>query len=143
MALIDTAKDVAVVYEKTRPYTAYRAELGDEQIKAEDLHVADSLALASLARDVEGRPVLRRSDLQREAFRRFLTTAVQPVADLVAEELSTKLDTEISFRFDGLYAHDLQGRATSFQKLVAGGMDVSEAVAVSGLAVPSQNVSDT
>ena len=80
---------------------------------------------------------------QREAFRRFLTTAVQPVADLVAEELSTKLDTEISFRFDGLYAHDLQGRATSFQKLVACGMDVSEAVAVSGLAVPFQNVSDT
>ena len=30
-----------------------------------------------------------------------------------------------------------------FQKLVAGGVDVSEAVAVSGLAVPSQNVSDT
>ena len=80
---------------------------------------------------------------QREAFRRFLTTAVQPVADLVAEELSTKLDTEISFRFDGLYAHDLQGRATSFQKIVAGGMDVSEAVVVSGLVVPFQNVSDT
>ena len=76
---------------------------------------------------------------QRGAFRRFLTTAVEPVA----EELSTKLDTEISFRFDGLYAHDLQGRAMFFQKIVAGGMDVSEAVAVSGLAVPFQNVSDT
>ena len=59
------------------------------------------------------------------------------------EELSTKLDTEMSFRLDGLYAHDLQGRATSFQKIVAGGMDVSEAVAVSGLVVPFQNVSDT
>ncbi len=79
---------------------------------------------------------------QRGAFRRFLTTAVQPVADLVVEELSTKLDTEISFLFDGLYAHDLQGRVTSFQKIVAGGMDVSGAVAVSGLVVPFQNVSD-
>ena len=39
---------------------------------------------------------------QRGAFGRFLTTAVEPVA----EELSTKLDTEISFPFEGLYAHD-------------------------------------
>ena len=67
---------------------------------------------------------------QRGTFGRFLTSAVESVT----EELSTKLDTEISFRFDGLYAHDLQGRATSFQKLVAGGRDVSEAVAGLGIA---------
>ena len=36
-----------------------------------------------------------------------------------------------------------KGRATSFQKLVAGGMDVSEAVTVSGFPVPFQKVSDT
>ena len=55
---------------------------------------------------------------QREAFRRFLTTAVsQPVADLVAEELSHKLAVPVRFGFDGLYAHDLAGRAAAFQKL--------------------------
>ena len=73
---------------------------------------------------------------QREAFRRFLTTAAQPVADLVAEELSHKLDQEIRFGFDGLYAHDLAGRAAAFQKLAAGGVHLEKALAVSGLAVP-------
>lgn len=73
---------------------------------------------------------------QREAFRRFLTTAIQPVADLVGAELGVKLDQpDLRFRFEGLYAHDLAGRAQAFGKLVQGGMDVSEAVAISGLAV--------
>ena len=72
---------------------------------------------------------------QRESFRRFLTTAVQPVADLVAEELARKLDQPIRFRFEGLYAHDLAGRAQAFQKLVAGGMNITQALAVSGLVI--------
>jgi len=46
---------------------------------------------------------------QREAFRRFLTTAVQPLAELVAEELAHKLEAPVSFCFEGLYAHDLAG----------------------------------
>ena len=73
---------------------------------------------------------------QREAFRRFLTTGVQPVADLVAEELSVKLAVPVGFCFEGLYAHDLAGRAAAFQKLVGGGMALEKALAVSGLAVP-------
>ena len=43
---------------------------------------------------------------QREAFRRFLTTAAQPVADLVAEELAQKLEQPVRFGFENLYAHD-------------------------------------
>lgn len=70
---------------------------------------------------------------QREAFRRWLTTGLEPVGELVATELSAKLDGPIRFDFTGTYAHDLAGRAGAFQKLVAGGMDVDRALAVSGL----------
>ena len=72
---------------------------------------------------------------QREAFRRWLTTAAQPLGELVATELSAKLEAEVGFDFTGLYAHDLAGRAQAFQRLVAGGMVLERAFAISGLAV--------
>ena len=72
---------------------------------------------------------------QREAYRRFVMTSVQPIADMIAETASAALETDVKFDFSGLWAHDLQGRASAFQKLVAGGMDVAEAVAVAGLMV--------
>lgn len=71
---------------------------------------------------------------QREAFRRFLTTGLEPLGELVADELAAKLDGPVAFDFSGTYAHDLAGRAAAFAKLVQGGMDVEQAVAVSGLA---------
>ncbi len=70
---------------------------------------------------------------QRESFRRYLTLTVQPLARALERELSAKLEAPVSLSFDGLYAHDLQGRATAFQKLVAGGVAVNEALATSGL----------
>ena len=74
---------------------------------------------------------------QRESFRRFLTTGLEPLGQLVAAELSAKLDTPgIRFDFTGTYAHDLAGRAAAFQKLVAGGMALAEAVSLAGLVVP-------
>ena len=83
----------------------------------------------SLATDADGTS-------QRESFRRFLTTGLEPVGQLVAEELAAKLDTpDIRFDFTGTYAHDLAGRAAAFAKLVQGGMDVNRALAVSGLVV--------
>ena len=72
---------------------------------------------------------------QREAYRRFVMTAVQPVADMIAETASEALETEIAFDFSGVWAHDLAGRAAAFQKLVAGGMAVAEAVQVAGLMI--------
>ena len=71
---------------------------------------------------------------QRESFRRYLTTVVQPLARLLERELADKLDApEVGLSFEGLYAHDLQGRATAFQKLIAGGLPVQEALVTSGL----------
>ena len=71
---------------------------------------------------------------QRESFRRYLTTVVQPLAGILERELADKLDApDVGLSFDGLYAHDLQGRASAFQKLIAGGLPVNEALVTSGL----------
>ncbi len=70
---------------------------------------------------------------QREAWRRFLHGTVQPVAGLVAVELSGKLEQEVRLSFDGLFASDLSGRARAFGSLVKGGMAVEKAAALAGL----------
>ena len=71
---------------------------------------------------------------QRESWRRFVMGSVEPVAELVAGELSSKLDAPgLRFDFASLWAHDLAGRAQSFKQMVAGGMDVERAAALSGL----------
>ncbi|MYC27947.1 MAG: phage portal protein [Nitrospira sp. SB0662_bin_26] len=69
----------------------------------------------------------------RESWRRFVFGSCVPVGRLLALELSTKLDLDISLSFDELQAHDLSGRAASFKKMVEGGMDLQEAVTKSGL----------
>lgn len=70
---------------------------------------------------------------QREAFRRYLTMTVQPLAALLERELTIKLEADVRLGFDSLYAHDLVGRATAFKNLVAGGVAIPEALATSGL----------
>ena len=71
----------------------------------------------------------------REDFRRFIMGAVEPLLEIVGEELERKLETTISFDLTNLWAHDLQGRASAFQKLVQGGMALEQAVSASGLMV--------
>ena len=51
----------------------------------------------------------------------------------VAFEIEAKLETCVAFDLSGLWAHDLAGRAGAFSKLVAGGMPMAEAVAISGV----------
>ena len=82
----------------------------------------------SLATDADGTS-------QRESWRRFIMGAVEPLLELVVEELERKLETDIDFDLSGLWAHDLQGRAAAFQKMIAGGMEIERAVAASGLMV--------
>ena len=69
----------------------------------------------------------------REAWRRFLHGSVDPVAKLVAAELSEKLETDVTLDLSSLHASDVQGRARAFQSLVGGGMSIAEAAAVTGL----------
>ena len=69
---------------------------------------------------------------QREALRRWHQSTVLPLARILEHELSARLETSVKLKFD-LYATDLQGRATTFQKLVSGGTSVNEALTISGL----------
>ena len=58
---------------------------------------------------------------------------VEPLLASVAVEIEAKLETRVAFDLSGLWAHDLQGRAASFAKLVQGGMALDKAAAVSGV----------
>ena len=69
----------------------------------------------------------------REAWRQFIYGSVQPLAKMVSEELSKKLETEVSLNFTELQAHDLAARAGSFKKMVESGIAVDRAAGLSGL----------
>ncbi len=69
---------------------------------------------------------------KREALRQWHLGTVQPLARMLERELSKKFEVPVRLRFD-LYNVDLAGRAQAFQKLVAGGVAVNEALATSGL----------
>ena len=69
---------------------------------------------------------------QREAVRRWHLGTVLPLARLLQDELTEKLEGAVRLTFDN-YPLDLAGRAQAFQKLVAGGVAVNEALATSGL----------
>ena len=58
----------------------------------------------------------------RESFRRFVLLSCEPLAALVAAELSEKLDGKVRFDFSDSFAHDLAGRAMSFQRMTTAGM---------------------
>ena len=70
---------------------------------------------------------------QRESFRRFIHTSVQPASVLVAEEFTRKLDLSVSLSFESLFASDLSGRARSLRSMVESGLDLTQAMALSGL----------
>ena len=69
----------------------------------------------------------------REAWRQFVYGSVQPLAKMVSEELSKKLETDVSLNFTELQAHDLAARAGSFKKMVESGIAVDRAAGLSGL----------
>ena len=59
----------------------------------------------------------------RESYRIALFNVIQPLGFLVQDELRAKLDNSITLGWEELRAHDLSGRARSFQQMVAGGME--------------------
>ena len=87
--------------------------------------VAACGASVSLFSDADG-------TAQREALRRWHMGTVRPLAKLLEHELTARLETSVRLKFDG-YPLDLQARASTFKALVAGGADVNNALAISGL----------
>ena len=70
---------------------------------------------------------------QRESFRRFLHSTLQPLARVVEAELSEKLEGDVTLNLDSLFASDLSGRARAFQSLTSGGVDPLKAMTLAGL----------
>lgn len=70
---------------------------------------------------------------QREFYRRFFSLTVEPLASMLAVELSAKLEAEIKLRFSGRFAADLAGRPRAFQSMVGSGMDLAKAAGWAGL----------
>ena len=71
----------------------------------------------------------------REAWRLALFSVIAPLGRKVQTELAAKLDGGLTIGWQELRASDLSGRARAFQSMVGGGMDVQQAIAVSGLVV--------
>ena len=142
---IRAARGKALLVETTAAgFGEGRAAAPQRDWKAERLGPQPPDAMATIRKDAFAEvlaacgcssPMFDDSDgtSKREAQRIFLHGTVRPLGRLLAAELSAKLETPVSFDFSGLYMHDLAGRASAFAKLVAGGMDVEKAAALSGL----------
>ena len=71
---------------------------------------------------------------QREALRRWVHLAIEPMGELVAAELAMKLDRPgLKLSFDALMASDLAGKARAIKGLVEAGLELPAAAAVAGL----------
>ena len=70
---------------------------------------------------------------RREAWRRFIMGAVEPLLGIVAQEVEAKLEQRVTFDLSSLWAHDLAGRASSFKAMVTAGMEVERAAGLAGL----------
>ena len=80
-------------------------------------------------------PLFRGTDgvSAREAYRLLLVTTLQPLAQLITDELTRKLETTVKIGFRRLQAADVQSRARAFGSMIAAGVDEQTAMAVSGL----------
>ena len=70
---------------------------------------------------------------ERESFRRWVATGLQPLADAVAAELQRVLETPIKLDSAPLMAQDTQGRARAASALLGAGVEVERALMLSGL----------
>ena len=69
----------------------------------------------------------------REGYRRFCNSACAAAANLIVDEIESKLGVTVKFDLSGAYGSDLVGRSSAVQKLVAAGVDVKDAREIAGL----------
>ena len=69
----------------------------------------------------------------REAYRQLLVATLQPLAQIIAEEIERKLETPVKFDFRRLAAADIAARARAYGSLVGAGMDETKAQVLAGL----------
>ena len=71
----------------------------------------------------------------REAFRRFVLTAVEPLALIVSRELTRVFEVPVELDLSELAHIDLSGRARAFKAYVGSGLSTSEAAQLVGVEV--------
>ena len=71
----------------------------------------------------------------REAWRLALFGCLSPLGKLVEAEFNAKMEDSVTIGWQELRASDLSGRARAMQSMVGAGMELSKAVAISGLMV--------
>lgn len=76
---------------------------------------------------------------QRAGLERFLRLTLQPIGNLIADELTRKLETPVSLSFPAIGSGDISARARGFKSLVDGGQNVEKALALSGLLMAEEN----
>ena len=69
----------------------------------------------------------------REGWRRFTQSACSAAANILVDEISSKLGVTVKFDLSPAYGSDLVGRSSAVQKLVAAGVDVKDARAIAGV----------
>ena len=115
---------------------------GDWQIKrfgahfpAENIQLRDEVSRDIIAALGIPPPLYHGTDgvSAREAYRLLLVSTLQPIAELIAAELTAKLDTEVTLSFTKLQAADIQARARAFGTMIQSGIDEETAMKVSGL----------
>ena len=73
---------------------------------------------------------------QREAYRRFLFSTIQPLGAIVQTELRLKMEApDLAIDWSELRASDIASRARAFKGLIDSGMDMTQAAANSGILV--------
>ena len=121
---------------------ATRGELiqcGGPEPPAEFCNLRESAAQSVLAaHGINSALLLGKSDgtLAREMWRQLLHGTLRPVARMIGDELTDKLDLGEPpiFNFTALYASDLSGRASSAAKLAGiEGMTADMALQIAGL----------
>ena len=75
---------------------------------------------------------------QRESWRRFAMGPLAGLARIIEAEILDKLMTPVKFDFSGLWAHDIQGRAQAFNRLVQGGMSIEKAAGASSVLMQAE-----
>ena len=118
------------------PSSDYKPNRYGAQVPESSVSLRSEAAQALLAAcGVPGALVDARADgtAQREAWRRYAMGPLAGLARCVEDEIARKLDVRARFDFGALWAHDTAGRAASFKSMVAGGMSLERAAALSGL----------
>ena len=69
----------------------------------------------------------------RESYRRFTLTTISPLGEIIGQELTIKLATNIVLSFETLRGSDVQGAARAVAALVKAEIDKERALKIVGL----------